>query len=446
MPGIVRKPIFFRPISLRARLLLGVSSMFIPLLLLGVGVLFSVQYLGAAFEEALDDPVNEMHEIMNLQAQITLAANPPNDYLIHGEVAEREKFSRLAANVNLNFTRALKLVSLWPEQKALIEAARTEWLLAQKIATFLLDLSAPVADPAAAAAMKRMDVHIDRVLAILLKAHEITRNELDEQSAYVRTLQHKTVLWIIGAIGLLSLLVVTASGFMLARFVLTPIAALRDGAINLGAGNYAYRVRVETGDELEQLAKTFNAMAEELEKDYARLEELSTHDGLTGLYNHRAFHKLLSEELARASRFQRPLSVLMLDIDHFKRVNDTYGHQAGDAVLKGLCGLVDVQSRTIDRVCRYGGEEIMVILPEVDMQAAMFIAERLRKSVEQSSFEIGKGQTVEVTVSIGVASYPLHANAQEGLIHAADTALYAAKKAGRNQARSFQLCQDSNTC
>lgn len=433
MPGNLQKPANSRSLSLRTRMLLGVSTMLLPLFLLGGGVLFSVQYLGAAFEEALDDPVNEMHEIMSLQAQVALAAKSPNDYLIHGEPTERERFAGLAASVNRDFAKALKLVSLWPSQETLLEKAHDEWQRAQTIAETLLAEPSPVGNAAAAENMKRMDSHVDQVLAILLKAHEVTRNELDGQMAYARNLQHRTVLLIVVATGLLSLFVSAASSILLARFVLSPLRKLEAGATRLGAGEYSHRVTIRTGDELEHLAGAFNAMAEELQKDYARLEELSTHDGLTGLYNHRMFHRLLSEELVRAKRFDRPMSLLMVDLDHFKQVNDNYGHQAGDRVLRGVSDLLREQSRSIDRVCRYGGEEIMLILPEVATEAALVSAERLRRLLEQSAFDVGEGRMVRVTASIGLASFPFHADEDDGLIHAADMALYAAKHAGRNR-------------
>ncbi len=175
-----------------------------------------------------------------------------------------------------------------------------------------------------------------------------------------------------------------------------------------------------------------------IEHDERKLEELATHDGLTGLYNHRTFHALLADEMVRTDRFGRQLSLLMLDIDHFKRVNDTHGHQAGDAILRGLSALLERQARAIDHVCRYGGEEITVILPETDTAAAMNIAERLRAAIERQPFDIGGGKTVGITVSIGVATYPQQVDALEKLVKAADTAMYAAKQGGRNRAARYE--------
>ncbi len=176
--------------------------------------------------------------------------------------------------------------------------------------------------------------------------------------------------------------------------------------------------------------------AERVRAEHA--EELASHDGLTGLYNHRMFYSLLNDEIVRAQRYKHSVSLLMLDIDYFKRINDTHGHQAGDIILKGLSGLLGKQARAIDRVCRYGGEEITVILPETDATAAMDIAERLRAAVERQSFDIGGGKTVGITVSIGVATYPQQVDALEKLVTAADTALYAAKQGGRNRVERYK--------
>lgn len=162
-------------------------------------------------------------------------------------------------------------------------------------------------------------------------------------------------------------------------------------------------------------------------------EELASHDGLTGLYNHRMFYSLLKDEIVRSQRYNYPASLLMLDIDHFKRVNDTHGHQAGDVILKGLSDLLVKQARAIDRVCRYGGEEISVILPETGMEEAVQMAERIRCAIEDHRFDIGQGQSTRITVSIGVASLPAQETSVEKLVAVADKALYEAKEGGRNR-------------
>ncbi len=424
--------------SLRTRFILGVAVMLFPLVLLGTGAFLSMRHMAAAFEEALGDPVREMHAAMHLQVLVQRAAMPPNDYLIHAEPAERERFSRLSAAVEQAFEETLVLATLWPEQKVLFESAQAEWRRARRLAESLLALPAPIGNPQAAREMKRLDAHIDRAAEILARIHTMTQGELDEATAQARAIERQTLVLVVSGVGVLGLLIAVGSGLLLARFVLMPLHALEAGANRLRAGDLSHRVSCALGDELGQLADAFNAMADKLEKTQAELKELASHDGLTGLYNHRMFHTLLAHELARGKRFNRPLSLLMIDIDHFKHVNDMHGHLAGDAVLKELGNLLLRQARAIDRVCRYGGEEIIVILPETENTAALNIAERLRAVVEREQLDVGGGRSVNVTVSIGLASWPAQASDAETLVAAADTAMYAAKQAGRNRVCRYE--------
>jgi len=176
-----------------------------------------------------------------------------------------------------------------------------------------------------------------------------------------------------------------------------------------------------------------------IEQDHVRLEELATHDGLTELYNHRMFYHFLSSEIERVNRYEHPVSLLMLDIDLFKKVNDTYGHRAGDMILHGLSELLMNQMRKMDLVCRYGGEEIGIILPEVKAEVAIDIANRLCKTVEEFEFDIGDGELLAITVSIGVTTCTIGGEMSvSGLVTQSDEALYKAKEAGRNQACVFE--------
>lgn len=165
-----------------------------------------------------------------------------------------------------------------------------------------------------------------------------------------------------------------------------------------------------------------------------QLLELSSHDGLTGLYNHAHMRERLDQELARAKRYGRPLSILMLDIDHFKAVNDNYGHQAGDEVLRKLACQLQGTARTQDIAARYGGEEFMLILPEIDEAGASSVAERLRGEVA-SMKPLAEDRDFMVTISIGVVTYDTGAGeaAQHDIIDTADKALYASKNGGRNR-------------
>ncbi len=162
------------------------------------------------------------------------------------------------------------------------------------------------------------------------------------------------------------------------------------------------------------------------------LNRLATRDELTGLLNRRALTQVLEQETSRCTRFQSGLAVLMIDIDHFKKVNDGYGHDIGDMVLAGVAQIVQSGIRSIDFASRFGGEELCVVLPNTDLGGAQKLAESLRQAVEVAVF-LNSSAPVSVTVSIGVASLDLaHADCQ-GMMKMADAALYLAKTNGRNR-------------
>jgi diguanylate cyclase (GGDEF)-like protein len=170
-----------------------------------------------------------------------------------------------------------------------------------------------------------------------------------------------------------------------------------------------------------------------IEENERTLQDLATRDGLTKLYNHSMFYSILNNEILRAKRFGHALSVLMLDIDHFKQINDAHGHVVGDRILERLARAIQQSARSLDSVCRYGGEEFCIILPETDAAAALRAAERLRTEVEQIDFDLGGGQTTNVTISVGGASLSEQASSSIKLTKKADAALYAAKEKGRNR-------------
>ncbi len=178
-------------------------------------------------------------------------------------------------------------------------------------------------------------------------------------------------------------------------------------------------------------------MASKLEQSQAELKDLASIDGLTGVYNRREFQQQLKAEVERSRRYGRSCSLLMVDIDHFKSVNDTYGHQAGDEALRATAALIKREVRSGERVARYGGEEFAVILPETSGSSAAAMAERLRDVIATQAIPITQGQTLNLTVSVGTATFPEDAWSPDTLIFAADQALYAAKHAGRNRVCQF---------
>jgi two-component system, cell cycle response regulator len=163
-----------------------------------------------------------------------------------------------------------------------------------------------------------------------------------------------------------------------------------------------------------------------------RLEEMATTDGLTGLLNKRALIATAGEKLRSAKRFNKPLSVLIGDIDHFKRVNDTYGHDVGDLVIRGFGDVLKRAKRDTDVVGRFGGEEFVVVCEETGDEGAKLLAERIRQELEATTFQTELGP-LSVTCSLGVATAPHAGQAWEQLFKATDDALYASKRGGRNR-------------
>ncbi len=164
------------------------------------------------------------------------------------------------------------------------------------------------------------------------------------------------------------------------------------------------------------------------ERDVYRTQSLT--DGLTGLFNFKYFHDTLTRKIAKCLRTGELFSLLMLDIDNFKLVNDVHGHQAGNAVLKGIAGILTANCREYDVIARYGGEEFSIILPSAKIDSASRLAERILRAVSSARFE---PVTDPVTISIGVSSFPVHATTAEELIHKADVALYQSKRLGKDR-------------
>lgn len=183
---------------------------------------------------------------------------------------------------------------------------------------------------------------------------------------------------------------------------------------------------------LQEANRQLKQRIEEVESLQAKLREQSIRDSLTGTYNRRYLDETLEREFKRAQREKKPLTIAIMDLDSFKSINDTYGHRAGDMALQHLAGYLSIHTRASDIVCRFGGEEFVIVMPGVDVEIARSRAEDWRRSIEDLVIDSPKGP-FGVTTSIGVAVYPAHADNMEDLLRAADDALYVAKRDGKNK-------------
>lgn len=212
---------------------------------------------------------------------------------------------------------------------------------------------------------------------------------------------------------------------------------LQEANEELGRLNLSYEQLVM---ELKEAKDETDRLAAELREANAKLRELVFRDGLTGLFNHRYFQEMVERELERASRYHTPLSLIMFDLDYFKKINDTYGHPNGDLVLMNIAHVVQNTVRPSDIVARYGGEEFAVILPETDETGLKIFAERLRRSVERMVTLIDR-QEIQVSISVGGTCCTADGNKidKKNFIDTADRALYASKNNGRNCSTIFRL-------
>ncbi len=236
-----------------------------------------------------------------------------------------------------------------------------------------------------------------------------------------------------------------------ARSVIGRIRVFTDAATRIEEGDLDFRMRVPWKDETGELADMFNRMICGLKESRDRLIEGTSRDFLTGLYNHMYFHTRLQDEIARAKRHDRQLSVLMMDLDRFKCINDTLGHIVGDSAVAQLAEVIRQSVREIDIPVRYGGDEFAVILPDTDHEQALLAAERIRASVEAHTFlaiPVGElsgisasprdSKPLRLTITIGAATYPADHASKDGLAMAADIALCRAKHVSRNSVIAYK--------
>lgn len=281
--------------------------------------------------------------------------------------------------------------------------------------------------------------NLDEAVALISEYNEKVADYVSSVNETVRLFELESeakVAYLNLAQYLLLIPAITASAFALIMIFLLierPIASFVSSMKKVKEGNLDARIAVKSSDEFGFMAEAFNQMASEIERSHRALEASATTDSLTGLLNHRSFHERLNDEYKRIARHPEPMSIIMTDIDNFKKINDNYGHPAGDIVLKEVGKILTRMTREIDIVARYGGDEFLVLLIDTDGKQSVETAERIRRMVEAMKVEF-EGQRIPVTLSLGVATAPVDTETKEELIELADKALYHAKRNGRNQA------------
>jgi len=415
----VPKPRF----SLKTRFVFGLGLMLLPLLVV-IGVSFSaMDHLSGILDSLAKESVAEIGPVSELQERLhqvedamrqershrggtTVASLAPLIDRAYAEIISSSPFSQ-------------------PEENNAVLGSRNAW----RQVVNLWDQGT--------GGMAEIDKQLHLAEQLLGQARNIALSEINQLHTQQRNSRWAADIFL-GAVLLLGVGLSVLIGVVFSRAVLGPVRELEAGVRQFGDGELSARVAELSQDELGDLARTFNQMARKLEQNHQELASLSTVDFLTGLHNVREFYRLFYDETRRVDRYGHCFSLLLIDIDRFKEINDTFGHQLGDYVLQEVARKLGELIRVSDHAARIGGDEFAVLLPETDMDDARDFGERIRgyfagHAIAQVDHP---DEEIRISVSIGLASYPETARNANELFAAADAALYRAKQGGRNL-----LCQ-----
>ncbi|WP_165793594.1 sensor domain-containing diguanylate cyclase [Hyphococcus luteus] len=417
--------------SLRYWIAVGMSVAIAPLALSAlIGFVLLNTYVVDPFHDVSKRERIQVAPIQNLRVLVWDTLIPVDEFVDEGGAQRAAAYRAARARIENAFAELQESLAGEPALLMPVERALQDWTEADRLATELVSVERPPGDPSAAEMMERFHGRVAAASDRLGVAYNVVAEKMQADHdratrAYMRS-QELALL-----AGVLSALAVIAGVVLIGRVMAASVDRLVDGAAKVSEGERDHRIDIRVPPELRRVADEFNRMIKRIEESESALAELARRDGLTGLLNRRAFDEALSEMYARMDRTGEEGALLTIDVDHFKRVNDTYGHSAGDDVLRAFATLATSSLRPFDQVYRVGGEEFSVLLPGTSTIVAHDLAERLRKEMARHAIATEAGE-VSVTISIGGAKATTGLEPGK-LIEAADAALYRAKTTGRNR-------------
>ncbi|TYO97150.1 diguanylate cyclase (GGDEF)-like protein [Geothermobacter ehrlichii] len=396
--------------------------MLLPLLVaVGVGF-YALQQMSSAMDFVAGEAIDQIAPVNRLQQQVHALID---EFRFHHRPVETVLSREVRKVIGGQYRQLLTVDFSSAGEYQAMENSHRDWQ--QAIAFLAYD------DAGEDALRERLLRHLEAAERKLVRVRQMALAEMVVLRGRILK-DREATLGFLTAVLLLALSLSLMIGAWLSRSVLEPVRSLKEGARLLGEGELSARVAEVGHDELADLARTFNLMAQKLEKSHQELASLSAVDYLTGLNNVREFYRLFHEETRRAERYGHAFSLLILDIDRFKEINDTFGHQLGDYVLQEVARRLRELVRINDHAARIGGDEFTILLPETDGEEAAELAERIREFFSGHAIALfdHPESAIRITVSIGLATFPRDARDANSLFARADAALYRAKEGGRN--------------
>ena len=418
---------WFRSFSLRVWLSVGISIALLPLV---VATLYGYAHYHTQIVMPFRDVLNAQHRLLlpieRIQGELWDIAEAVSDYSNEGGERYRERFEATERTVAQHLSELEGVVTAHGQFRPILDGVEQQWSGLLVAAGEVRPGNRATADPA----LHRFESAIAEVGKRLETMVEGIRQENERTHATaLRAMRQLEIIATLSAV--LSILLIGAGIIIIDRALIASTDALVDGAMRIAAGDREREIDVQVPPELAAVANAFNVMTKQIVRQENELSAAARTDGLTGLANRREFDRILAQQLDAASEGTHIFSLLLLDVDHFKTFNDTYGHLAGDDALRQIAASIKAAARENDVAFRYGGEEFAVILPGLRAEDAYQAAERVRQKISSSQVILQDGRMLTVTVSIGIAVHGASKGAPE-IVEIADRALYAAKADGRN--------------
>jgi diguanylate cyclase (GGDEF)-like protein len=373
---------------------------------------------------------DEIDPTQRLRLLLWETESPLDEYMDEGDPRRPAEYREARERVEAAFATVHAQMSHDSEMQQLVGRARDDWTAADRLATEALSVRRAPGDPHGAELMDRFDGLIQSSVDKLGAVYATLDGDLRaDHDAALRAYDRAE--WLAAAAAIVSLVAILAGMSVIGRVMSGSVERLVEGAQRFAAGDRDHRIEVRVPPELHQVAQEFNRMIGRIHESEDALADLAQRDGLTRLLNRRAFDIAIGEVFARHQRMGESFALVLFDLDHFKSVNDTYGHAAGDEVLRTAAQAIGSEMRPFDRLFRIGGEEFAALLFGVNAEGALATAERLRAMVAARPVAF-EGKAILMTASGGVA-LPEPQSTPATLYQVADAALYRAKEGGRNR-------------